>query len=226
MPRAQRGAAGRRGPLPWASRGSCGIVGRIQKNAVASGRAASRRTVKRGPAARSRRSGHGKVAQGKFRPQHCDVLLSLVSPVGGGSRFRVLEDPESDDCASAPAPRPAAPRPAAPARSGRSGHGKLAQGKFRPQHRDVLLSLVSPAAPRPDAPRPDAPRPAAPRPDAPRPAAPRPAAPHPAAPRPDAPRPRKTTLQQVNATDVNRVSSSRKQDDDTSVTWSGARGRT
>ena len=167
------------------------FVCRIKENAVATERAASRRTAKSRPAARSRRS--GKVARGKFRSQHCDVLLSLVSPVGGGSRFRVLEDPESDDCASATAPRPAAPRPAAP----------------------------RPAAPRPAAPRPAAPRPDAPRPDAPRPAAPRPAAPH-----PDAPRPRKTALQQVSATDVNRVSSSRKQDDDTSVTWRGARGRT
>ena len=107
--KAQRGAAGRRGPLPWVSRGSCGIVFRIQEDAVGSGRAASRRTVKSGPAARRGRSGHSKVAQGKFRPQHCqlncDALLSLVSPLGGGSRFRVLEDLESDDCASGAAAR-------------------------------------------------------------------------------------------------------------------------
>ena len=32
--KAQRGAAGRRGPLPWVSRGSCGIVFRIQEDAV------------------------------------------------------------------------------------------------------------------------------------------------------------------------------------------------
>ena len=48
---------------------------------------------------------HGKVAQGKFQPQNCDALLSLVSPLGGGSRFRVLEDLESDDCASGAAGR-------------------------------------------------------------------------------------------------------------------------
>ena len=34
MRNAQRGAAGRRGPLPWVSRGSCGIVFRIQEDAV------------------------------------------------------------------------------------------------------------------------------------------------------------------------------------------------
>ena len=103
--KAQRGAAGRRGPLPWVSRGSCGIVFRIQEDAVGSGRGASRCTVKSGPAARSGQSGHGKVAQGKFQPRNCDALLSLVSPLGGGSRFKVLEDLESDDCASGAAAR-------------------------------------------------------------------------------------------------------------------------
>ena len=246
MPRAQRGAAGRRGPLPWVSRGSSGIVCRIKENAVATERAARRRTAKSRPAARSRRS--GKVARGKFRSQHCDVLLSLVSPVGGGSRFRVLEDPESDDCASATAPRPAAPRPAAPrpaaprpaaprpAAPRPAAPHPAAPRPAAPRPAAPRPDAPRPAAPRPDVPRPDAPRPDAPRPDAPRPrnpalqqvsaTAPRPAAPRPAAPHPDAPRPRKTTLQQVSATDVNRVSSSRKQDDDTSVTWSGARGRT
>ena len=134
-------------PLSWVNRGSCGIICRIQENAVASGRAASQGTVKRGPAARSGQSGHSKVAQGKFRPQqcqlNCDVLLSLVSPVDGGSRFTVLEDPELDDCASGAAPRP-----------------------------------------------------------------------------------RKTALQQVSPTDDKRVSCSRKQDNDTSVTCSDVRGRT
>ena len=105
MRKAQRGAAGRRGPLPWVSRGSCGLVFRIQEDAVGSGRGASRRTVKSGLAARSGQSGHGKVAQGKFQPQNCDALLSLLSPLGGGSRFRVLEDLESDDCASGAAGR-------------------------------------------------------------------------------------------------------------------------
>ena len=56
--RAQRGAAGRRGPLLWVSRGSSGLVCRRKDDAVASGRSAvSQRTVKTGPAARSRRSG-------------------------------------------------------------------------------------------------------------------------------------------------------------------------
>ena len=51
--RAQRGAAGRRGPLPWVS-----LVCRRKDDAVASGRSAvSQRTVKTGPAARRRRSG-------------------------------------------------------------------------------------------------------------------------------------------------------------------------
>ena len=143
MRKAQRGAAGRRGPLPWVSRGSCGIVFRIQEDAVGSGRGASRCTVKSGPAARSGQSGHGKVAQGKFQPRNCDALLSLVSPLGGGSRFKVLEDLESDDCASGAAARR-----------------------------------------------------------------------------------QKRELRQVSAATDKRVSVSTKQDDDTSVTWSGAHGRT
>ena len=36
----------------------------------------------------------------------CDELLSLVGSVGGGSRFRVLEDIESGGCASGAAGRP------------------------------------------------------------------------------------------------------------------------
>ena len=62
--------------------------------------------MENGQATRKRpgRSGHGKFSHGKLQPQRCqptcDVLLSLVSPVGGGTRFRVLEDLELDDSGS------------------------------------------------------------------------------------------------------------------------------
>ena len=75
--RPQRGAAGRRGQLPWVSRGSSGIVCR-------------RKDVKTGPATRRRRSGYGKLSTGKFWPQQCQLNCH-------GSRFRVLQDLESDD---------------------------------------------------------------------------------------------------------------------------------
>ena len=83
--------AGRRGPLPWVSRGSSGIVYRRLDDAVASGRSAvSQCTVKTGPAARRRRSGYGKLSTGKFWLQQCQLNCH-------GSRFRVLQDLESDD---------------------------------------------------------------------------------------------------------------------------------
>ena len=80
------GAAGRRGPLPWVSRGSSGLVCRRKDDAVASGRSAvSQRTVNTGLAARRRRSGYGKLSTGKFWPQQCQQNCH-------GSRFRVLQD--------------------------------------------------------------------------------------------------------------------------------------
>ena len=75
--RPQRGAVGRRGQLPWVSRGSSGIVCR-------------RKDVKTGPATRCRRSGYGKLSTGKFWPQQCQLNCH-------GSRFRVLQNLESDD---------------------------------------------------------------------------------------------------------------------------------
>ena len=89
--RAQRGTAGRRGPLLWVSRGRYGLVCRRKDDAVASGRSAvSQRTVKTGPASRRRRSGYGKLSTSMFWPQQCQ-------PNCHESRFRVLQDLESDD---------------------------------------------------------------------------------------------------------------------------------
>ena len=78
------GAVGRRGPLPWASRGSSGLVCRRKDDAVASGRSAvTQCTVNTGPAARRRRSGYGRLSTGKFWPQQCQLNCH-------GSRFRVM----------------------------------------------------------------------------------------------------------------------------------------
>ena len=75
----------------WVSRGSSGLVCRRKDDAVTSGRSAvSQHTVKTGPAARLRRSGYGKLSTGKLCLQQCQLNCH-------GSRFRVLQDLESDD---------------------------------------------------------------------------------------------------------------------------------